>query len=180
MKLSSYLSKLDRGAPRWKEAAWVVCKTLFFLCRLPLPSAFRAGVLRLFGARIGRGLIIRSGVNIVFPWRLIIGEHVWIGEEVLILNLAQVEIGSHTCISQRAFLCAASHNFRDDNFGLKLAPISVGSECWIAAQAFLGPGTSIGNGSMVCAAAMVTGEVPPQSVARGNPATVKSLRCVKQ
>lgn len=175
INLANYQSGMDRGAPRWKEAAWVACRMLFFLPRVPLPSIFRAGLLRLFGAKIGAGLVIRSGVSITFPWRLVIGDHVWLGEEALIHNLALVTIGSHCCISQRAFLCAASHDFRDSNFALVLKPIAVGSGCWIAAQAFVGPGTKIGDGSMICAASMVAGCVPPYSMVRGNPAQITPM-----
>ena len=173
MNLSNYRANFDRGAPRWKEAAWVVCKSLVFLPRVPLPSALRAALLRLFGAKVGRGLVIRSGVNITVPWRLALGDHVWIGEEALILNLAPVTIGSHTCISQRAFLCTGSHDFRSPGFDLITRPIEVGSSCWIAAQAFVGPGVSVGDGSMVGAGSVVTRDVPPGSVARGNPASIK-------
>jgi putative colanic acid biosynthesis acetyltransferase WcaF len=176
MDLSNYHANFDRGAPRWIEAAWVVCKSLAFLPRLPLPSALRAALLRLFGAKVGRGLVIRGGVNIVFPWRLELGDHVWIGEEALILNLAPVTIGSHSCISQRSFLCTGSHDFRSPGFDLITRPIVVGAGCWIAAQAFVGPGVTIGDGTMVRAGSVVTRDVPPGSVASGNPASIKPVR----
>lgn len=175
IRLDNYRADFDRGAPRWKEGLWVACKCLFFLPPWPVPSPFRAWMLRRFGAKIGQGLVIRSGVNIAQPWRLSMGEHVWLGEEVRILNLAPVRIGSHSCVSQRAFLCAASHDFGSAGFELILQPIDVGAHCWIAAQAFIGPGVSIGDGALVAAGSVVVEDVPEDAMAAGNPAVVKRI-----
>src|SRR6266404_1851800 len=152
MDLSIYdNSDFDRGAPRWKEAAWVLIRCLFFQNPLPWPSALRVALLRAFGANIGNGVVIRANVNISFPWRLAVGNHVWIGEDVGILSLAQVTIESNVCISQRAYLCTGSHDFRKDDFKLKVAPIVVRSGSWIAAMAFIAPGVEIGAGAVVSA-----------------------------
>src|ERR1700750_1439806 len=124
-------SDFDRGAPRWKEALWVVTRCLFFQNPLPWPSALRAGLLRAFGARIGAGPVIRANVNISHPWRLALGDHGWIGGDVGIVSLAQVTIGSNVCISQRAYLCTGSHDFRREDFKLKVAPITVRDGSWI-------------------------------------------------
>ena len=180
MRLDTYdNSDFDRGASRPVEALWVLSKALFFLNPLPWPSAVRVSLLRLFGARIGRGVVIRSGVNITFPWRVTIGDHVWIGEEVLILSLAPVTIGSHVCISQRAFLCTGSHDWRRATFDLQTGPITVEDQAWISAQAFIGLGTRIGYGSVVCAGSVVMKSVPTDSMVRGNPATVSDISAVR-
>jgi putative colanic acid biosynthesis acetyltransferase WcaF len=169
--LSEYdVRGFDRGAPAWKESLWIVCKSLFFLPGWPLPSGFRAALLRFFGARIGRGFVIRSGVNLTFPWRFAAGDHVWIGEEALVLCLDRVEIGSNVCISQRAFLCTGSHDYRTEDFPLVTKPIRVEDGVWIAAQAFVGPGVVIGAGSVVAAGAVVMRSVEPNVLVRGNPA----------
>lgn len=179
MDLSSFSSReFDRGASRWKEALWVVTKCLFFLTPWPLPSGIRCRLLRLFGASIGKGVVIRSRVNVWFPWRLVIGDHVWLGEEVLILNLAQVTIESHVCVSQRAFLCTGSHDFRSSDFALVTKPIAVRTSSWIAAQAFIGPGTEIGTGSIVSAGSVVLSNVSADTIVRGNPA--QPLRVIEQ
>jgi putative colanic acid biosynthesis acetyltransferase WcaF len=106
-------------------------------------------VLRWFGAKIGEGVVIRGRVNITFPWKLEIGDHVWIGDEVLVLSLDRVVIGSNVCISQRAFLCTGSHDFRKVTFDLITEPIVIGNGCWIAAGAFIGPGAVVPAGTMV-------------------------------
>lgn len=167
-------SDFDRGAPKWKEALWVAIRCLLFQTPWPLPSGLRIGLLRAFGAKIGKRVVIRSNVNISFPWRLTIGDHVWIGEDVGILSLARVTIGSNVCISQRAYLCTGSHDFRREDFKLNVAPIVVHDETWIAAAAFIGPGVEIGQGAVVAAGAVVFENVAPNSLVLGNPATIES------
>jgi putative colanic acid biosynthesis acetyltransferase WcaF len=173
MQLRDYTTgDFERGQPFWFEALWIAVKCLFFLNPLPWPSELRVALLRAFGARIGQGVVIRANVNVTFPWRLSVGDYVWIGEEVLILSLAPVTLGSHVCISQRAFLCTGSHDFRAPKFDLITKPITVGTGSWVAAQAFLAPGVEIGQGSMVAAGSVVLESVPPKSLVRGNPAVV--------
>jgi len=142
-------SSYSRGVPRWREALWWVSRSLFFAPWFPVPSAIKVAVLRLFGAKIGAGVVIRSRVNITMPWRLEIGDHVWIGDEVMILSLDRVVIGNHVCVSQRAFLCTGSHDFKSEGFDLITKPIEVGDSCWIAASAFIAPGAVLPAGTMV-------------------------------
>lgn len=145
-------SSFDRGAPRWKEVLWWLCRSLCFAPWFPLPSALKVALLRAFGAKVGTGVVIRSRVNVTFPWKLKIGDQVWIGDEVMILSLDRVTIGSNVCISQRAFLCTGSHDFRAETFDLITKPIDIGDGCWIAACAFIGPGSVLEAETMVKAA----------------------------
>ncbi len=165
-------SDFDRGTPFWKEALWVLAKAMFFQNALPWPSELRVELLRSFGATIGRDVTIRENVNISFPWRLTIGDHVWIGEDVGILSLAPVTIGSHVCLSQRAYLCAGSHDYQREDFKLVTAPITLANETWIAAAAFIGPGVTVGPRAIVAAGSVVMRDVPADSMARGNPVVV--------
>ena len=166
-------SDFDRGASPFVEALWWVARSLFFAGWFPLPSALRCAVLRMFGARIGSHVVIRSRVNVTFPWRLEIGNHVWIGEEVLLLSLAPLKIGNHVCLSQRAFLCTGSHDIRSEAFSLVTRPIVIEDHCWIAAGAFVGPGVTVGRHSVCAAGSITLRDVPPESIASGNPSQAR-------
>ncbi len=141
-----YHRRLRRGASPLKEAAWWVVRAFFFLTPLPWPSALRVALLQLFGATVGEGVVIRSHVNITFPWRFTAGNHVWIGEEALILSLAPVDIESNCCISQRAFLCTGSHDFSSPAFTLRTGAITIREGSWVAAAAFIGARRAGGAG----------------------------------
>lgn len=162
----------DRGAGRLKEAAWLVTRRIFFQTSMPWPSALRSTLLRWFGAQVGTGVVIRANVNISFPWRLVLGDYVWLGEEVMILSLAPVKIESHVCVSQRSFLCTGSHDHLKETFDLMVRGITLGAGCWIAAQSFIGPGVEVGTASVVGAGSVVMHSVPERTLVRGNPGVV--------
>lgn len=167
---------LIRGRSKPIEFLWYLSKCLIFLTPLPWPTFLKVFILRLFGAKIGRGLIIKPRVNIHFPWKLVVGDNVWIGEEVFILNFEQVSILSNACISQRAFLCAGSHDFRDVTFRYRNSPVTIGSGAWIGACVFVCPGVNVGSESVATVGSVVTRSVPSNAIVSGNPATVRSLR----
>lgn len=168
--------RLERGRPKVIEITWYLLKCFFFLTPLPWPSAIKAHILRAFGAKVGHGVVIKPRVNIHFPWKLELGDHVWIGEEVFILNFEPVTIASHCCLSQRAFLCAGNHDFRDVSFRYRNAPIALGRGAWIGAQAFVAPGTKVGEETVVAAGAIVSGGLDPNAIYSGNPAKVVGQR----
>ncbi len=166
----------SRGAPAWKEAAWWVVRSLLFAPWFPVPSPLKVAALRLFGAKVGQGVVIRSRVNVTFPWRLEIGDHVWIGDDVFILSLDRVKIGSHVCLSQGVFLCTGSHDHRQAAFDLITGPVVVRDRSWVAARAFVGPGVTAGPGAVIGAGAVVVKDVPEGMAAYGNPAQTRPVR----
>ena len=109
--LASYNNTdFQRGAPRWKEALWLAVSAVFFRHSLAVWNGAKIRLLRLFGAEIGRGVLLKPCVTIKFPWKLTIGDHAWIGEGAWIDNLAEVTIGSHVCLSQGAMLLTGTHD----------------------------------------------------------------------
>ena len=173
MDLSIYdNSDFDRGTRRWKEAVWALARYLFFQNAFPWPSSLRCALLRAFGAKIGRNVVIRANVNISFPWRLAMGDHVWIGEDVGILTLAPVTIESNVCLARRCYLSTGSHDFRREDFKLKVAPILIRQGSWIAIGSLVVAGVTIGEGAVVSAGSVVLRDVPANCLVRGNPAQI--------
>jgi len=160
---------LDRGRPKLIEAIWYLVKCVLFLPPLPFPSALKRSVLRWFGARVGKGVVIKPRVNIHFPWKLAIGDHTWIGEEVFILNFEPVVIGAHCCLSQRAFLCTGNHDYRKPSMPYRNAPIAINDGAWIGAQTFVSPGVTVGEDAVVMVGSVVTKNQPAGAVCGGRP-----------
>jgi len=168
----------DRGASRLKESLWILMRCLFFAPALPWPSNVRVFWLRWFGAKIGHGVVIRSRVNIHFPWRLEVGDHVWIGEECWLLNLAPIVIESHVCLSQRAFLCTGNHDYTSPDFKLIVKPIHVETGAWIGATAFVGPGVRVGSHAVLTAGSVATMDLHTFAIHQGNPAILVKNRTI--
>ena len=165
-------SDFDRGAPRWKRRLWVLVSSVFFQNSCPRGSRFRAALLRAFGARIGKGVLFGSNIYISYPWRLAVGDHVWIGDDVGIQSLAQVTIESNVCLARRCYLSTGSHDFRREDFKLKVAPILIRQGSWIAIGSLLVAGVTIGEGAVVSAGSVVLRDVPANCLVRGNPAQI--------
>ncbi|MDT0646271.1 WcaF family extracellular polysaccharide biosynthesis acetyltransferase [Zunongwangia sp. F260] len=157
---------LDRGAGKGKEICWYLVKVIFFLSALPYPTNLKIFFLRAFGARVGKGVVIKPRVNIHFPWKLVIGNNVWLGEEVSILNFEPVHIGNNVCISQRAFLCGGNHDFRIPSMPYRNGPISLSDGCWIGASCFIGPGVTIGVDTVITVGSIVTSSIGDNLVCR--------------
>jgi putative colanic acid biosynthesis acetyltransferase WcaF len=170
----------DRGAGALKELAWVIVSlVLFRMCPLKL-SSVKCALLRFFGAQIGHGVVIKPQVKITFPWKLTIGDHVWLGEECWILNLAPVVIESNVCISQRAFLCTGNHDYHSPAFDLITKPIRVEQGAWVGAGAFVGPGVAVGSHAVLTAGSVATKALDAYGIYRGNPAVLVKKREIKE
>lgn len=152
-------------------------RALWFLVGLPMLrshvvpfSGLRVRLLRLFGARIGRGVVVKTGVNVKYPWHLEVGNDTWLGEDCWIDCLTTVRIGSNCCVSQGAYLCTGNHDWSDPAFGLMIAPVTMGDGSWAGARSVLLPGSVLGEGAVAGAGAVVGGTVPPYEIHAGNPA----------
>jgi putative colanic acid biosynthesis acetyltransferase WcaF len=157
------------------RALWGVVHPLFSLSPRPC-FGWRRSMLRLFGASVGPGANVYPSTRIVLPWRLVLGSHASIGEDVLVYNLGWVTIGERATVSHRAHLCAGTHEHRDPTLPLVRATINIGPQAWVCAQAFVGPGVTVGEGAVIAAAAVVRRDVEPWHIVAGNPGTVVGLR----
>jgi len=119
------------------------------------PSRFRPGLLRSFGASVGRGVLIRRGIRVHFPWNLEIGNDSWIGEEVWFINHEKVTIGSDVCISQRSIICSGSHDYRSSALEYAHKPVVIKDGAWVCLDAKVLPGVTIGECSVVSAGEIV-------------------------
>jgi putative colanic acid biosynthesis acetyltransferase WcaF len=149
----------------------VVQSTLFALSPQPF-FAWRRFLLRLFGAKVGRKVLLRPTVRVTYPWKTEIGDYSWVGDHVELYSLDCISIGSHSVISQRSYLCTGSHDMADLAFSYITAPISVGDQVWIASDVFVAPGVKVGRGAVVGARSTVLKDVPPGVVVIGEPARV--------
>lgn len=176
MHLSKFNNKkFDRGEPLWFQTIWFFVHNLFFSTWIP-GSWWRCILLRIFGAKIGNGIVIKPRVKIKFPWRLMIGDYSWIGEDVWIDNLDKVEIGANCCISQSVYLCTGSHDWSEESFNLLTKPILIRDSAWIGAQSVIAPGVIVNEGAVLCLGSIATEDLQPWSIYKGNPAILTSKR----
>ena len=167
------------GASKIKQLLWFVLGAL--LVRNPLIpfSGFRNWVLQSFGATIGIEARIRPGVQIKYPWKLKMGDHVWLGENCWIDNITDVHIGSHVCISQGAMLCTGNHDYSSPGFELIAKPITLEDGVWIGAKALVGPGITAFSHSVLTAGSIATKNLEAYGIYQGNPALLIKTRTIK-
>ena len=163
-----------------------VIEALWFFFGLPLLrstlvpfSFYRATLLRLFGATIGRGVVIKPGIRVKYPWLLRVGDFTWLGEDVWIDNLGKVDIAEHVCVSQGVYLCTGNHDWSDPTFGLRVEPITLGPGSWVGARSVVCPGATVGEGAMAAAGSVVVKTLKPWTIYAGNPATPSRARVLK-
>ena len=125
-------------------------------------------------------MTIKPQVKITFPWKLEIGDHVWLGEECWLLNLERIIIGNNVSISQRAFLCTGSHNYKLCTFDLIVKPITLEDGCWIGAGAWVGPGVTVGSHAVLTAGSVATKALEPWGIYQGNPAVLVKQRVIRR
>jgi putative colanic acid biosynthesis acetyltransferase WcaF len=179
------MAELDIHKSEWGLRSKIV-RTLWMLARGPLFRAsfhnwygWRRFVLRCFGATVGKGVRVRPTVRIEMPWNLVLQDDCIIGDYAILYSLGRVTIGPRTVISQYAHLCAGTHDYTSRKFPLVKMPITIGQDCWIATDVFVGPGVTVADRSVVGARSNVLKDIPPDSVAVGSPAKVIKPRVLK-
>lgn len=178
---SAALERVRRTSPvptrlKIKRLVWSVVQGTLYRGSFHTWSGWRAFWLRCFGARVGKHCTIRRTSRVYYPWLLTLGDESCLADRVEIYNLGPIEIGRSVNISQEAYLCAGTHDYRRRSFPLLTPPIRIGNNVWIGARAFIGPGVELGDGAIVAAAAVVVKNVPPWMIVGGNPARVLKPR----
>jgi putative colanic acid biosynthesis acetyltransferase WcaF len=148
---------------------WIVQVTLF-ACSPRVCNGWRCFLMRLFGASVGRHVVIRPSARVTYPWRVVIGDYSWVGDDVVLYSLGPIRIGRHSVISQRSYLCGAGHDYTDPSFPTVSKAIAIADEVWVAADVFVAPGVSIGRGAVIGARSSVFSDMPDMMICHGFPA----------
>ncbi len=167
------------GAERLKQVCWYFVNLLFFNNGLIPISDIKVFLLKLFGARIGSGVNIKPCVNIKYPWKLEVGDYVWIGEKVWIDNLAPVKIGANVCLSQGAMLLTGNHDYTKVGFDLLIGGIVLENGVWIGASAIVCPGITCHEHSILTVGSIATKDMEPYGIYQGNPALIVKKREIR-
>lgn len=159
-----------RGASKIMILLWWLVQGTLFGCSPQFMYGWRRWLLRRFGCKVGPRVAVRASVTIQYPWKVSIGHSSQIGDEVLLSSTGPITIGDNVVISQRAFICAGTHDITTDRFETLPVPIVIEDEVWICAQAFVYPNVTVGRGAIVAAGAVLRTDVPPYQIYAGSPA----------
>lgn len=176
---SSYRTTLKIGAPIIVQIAWYFTNIIFFKNPFNILSPIKVALLRAFGAEIGKGVVIKPAVNIKYPWKLRIGDHSWIGEEVWIDNLSTVVIGSNVTISQGGLILTGTHDHTRTTFDFLSYPINLENGVWIGAKAVVFGGVTCGTHSILGMNSVAERNLERYTIYKGNPAVPVSTRKIQ-
>lgn len=170
------LPKGFRGRRTSVVQLWWLVHATFFRWSPQFAYGFRAWLLRAFGAKVGKGVVIRPSVTVTYPWKVSIGDYAWIGDNAELYSLGEIEIGANAVISQRSYLCAADHDHTQVDFPIRSRKITIGAQAWLAADVFVAPGVTIGEGAVIGARSSVFKDMPAGMVCFGYPCVPVKLR----
>jgi putative colanic acid biosynthesis acetyltransferase WcaF len=170
--------RLDNFDNSWYEPGrnlffrmlWYLVNAVLMQNHLNPSSKIKVIALKTFGAKIGKGVILKPGVSVKYPWNLRIGDHTWIGENAWLDSLAPIILKSHVCISQGAYICTGNHDWKDTAFGLIVKPIVIEDGAWVGSRSMVMPGVTIASHSVITAGSVVSKDTEPFCIYTGNPA----------
>lgn len=178
--LSSFTTgNFDKGAGFIKQTLWYFINALFVRASWNPFMGIKIALLKAFGAKIGKGLIIKNNVCIKFPWKITIGDNVWLGEYAWIDNLDYVTIGSNVCISQGALLLTGNHDYTRPSFDYRNAPIVIEDGAWVGAKTVICPGVTVHSHAILTVGSIATKDMEEYSIYKGNPAIKIRDRIIK-
>ncbi|WP_299618797.1 putative colanic acid biosynthesis acetyltransferase [uncultured Tenacibaculum sp.] len=163
------LPKNFRGRNPFIVQLWWIVQSVLFRTSPQFLYGWRRFLLRLFGAKIGKNVIIRPTVRVTYPWKLNIGDYSWIGDDVVLYNLGNIIIGNNVVISQKSYICTGSHDYTIPSFPIYAKEINIEDECWLATDVFVAPGITIGKQSVIGSRSSVYKNIPANKICYGNP-----------
>jgi putative colanic acid biosynthesis acetyltransferase WcaF len=154
---------------RLSRLLWLVVQSFIF-SNIPAPfHKARASLLRLFGAKIGKGAHIYPKVKVWAPWNLEVGEEAGIANGVILYTQGKISIGKRAVVSQNSHLCAGTHDYEQAGMPLVTKPIIIDDYAWVTTEVFIHPGVTIGEGAVVGARSVVNKNLPAWTVCSGHP-----------
>lgn len=170
------LPKNFRGRNAFVVQIWWIVQAVLFKLSPQFMYGWRRFLLRLFGAKIGKKVIIRPSATITYPWKISIDDYSWIGDNVVLYSLGEIEIGKHVVVSQKSYLCTGSHDYNKLEFPIFEKKITLNDQCWLATDVFIAPGITIGKGSIIGSRSSVYKNIPAGKICKGSPAVVTNTR----
>lgn len=165
-----------RGKSKFVVQLWWIVQQVFFAMSPQFFYGWRRFLLRLFGAKIGKGVLLRPSTKITYPWKVTIGDYSWIGEETTLYSLGNIEIGNHVAIAHGVYINTGYHNYEIETFDIHQKKTIIEDQCWITNDVYIAPGVTIGKGCVIGARSSVLKNMPSGWVCYGNPAKSIKLR----
>ncbi|HTP30015.1 MAG TPA: WcaF family extracellular polysaccharide biosynthesis acetyltransferase [Anaeromyxobacteraceae bacterium] len=169
----------EPGRPLWIRAAWMAANRAFLLTSFPWPYAVKRAVLRAFGAKVGRGVVVKPRVTVKYPWRLRLGDDAWVGESVWIDCLASVSVGANVCLSQACMIETGNHDWSSPTFDLRLGEVTLEEGSWAAVRSLLLPGSRLARHAVLGAGSVLAGDTEEEGVYVGVPAVKVKERALR-
>jgi len=159
-----------RGKSLFTVQIWRIVNCTIFRFSPSFFNGWRRSILRIFGAKIGKDVLIRQSAKVLYPWFLEIGDYSWIGENVNLYSMAKITIGKNVVISQNSYICSGNHDYSKETFDIFAEPINIEDEVWVSSDVFIAPNITIGFGTVVGFRSTVTKDLPSKMICYGNPA----------
>ena len=160
----------EQNLDKFKYLLWLIVSNIFFQTNVPYPNFLKIFILKLFGAKVGMSLVIKPWVKIKLPWKLRIGDNVWLGENCWIDNISPVTIGNNCCISQGALLITGNHDYSKISFNLISKEINIEEGCWVGANSIVTGGVTMNSHAVLSIGSSTSKDLDAYMIYRGNPA----------
>jgi putative colanic acid biosynthesis acetyltransferase WcaF len=169
-----------RGRSAWLVQAWWIVQDTLFRWSPQFCYGWRNLLLRLFGAKIGNNVRLRPTVRVIYPWKLMVGHNVWVGDDCVFYNLGNITLGSHVALAHGVYLCTGIHDYTRVDFPIGAQAVYIEDEVWLTNDVFIGPGVTVGRGAVVGTRSTVLENLPSGMVCYGSPAKPRKARVIIQ